>query len=164
MKNIEPKSKYGRNCGMALVRIKAVTFIVDATRDSSWPNWARSWPGHWQVSWSGCFNDLEAVLDQTSCFLQTIAINITLLRIHWLTQSWNSEQHFLQLETSQDLSYTNSIWFDGWRALIDVNHNRAPSIIIGFHNPSWCENGLSLSITIKFHHSCDGLIFLGWNK
>ena len=38
MKNIEPKSKYGRNCGMALVRIKAVTFIVDATRDSSWPN------------------------------------------------------------------------------------------------------------------------------
>ena len=53
MKNIEPKSKYGRNCGMALVRIKAVTFIVDATRDSSLPNLSSfmAWPLTSQLEW-----------------------------------------------------------------------------------------------------------------
>jgi len=52
MKNIEPKSKYGRNCGMELVRIKAVAFI-DATRDSSWPNSSSfmAWPLISQLEW-----------------------------------------------------------------------------------------------------------------
>jgi len=149
---------------VAWYRSGAVTFIVDTTRDSSSPNSSSSmiWLLKSQLGVDASM-DFKPVIDQTSCFSQTVIINITPLRIHWLAQSWNSEQHFLQLETSWNLSSTTSIWFDEWRALNNVSHSRAPSIIISFHHPSRCENGLSFLTTIRFHHDCDALIFLGWN-
>jgi len=99
------------------------------------PRWVRAcpWSGFEKSVRSGCFNGSQSC-DRSDILPQTIVINITPLRIHWLTQSWHSEQHFLQLETSRNLSSTTSIWFDGWRALSNVSHSGAPSIIISFYH------------------------------
>jgi len=61
----------------------------------------RYYPGHLLVEFEivhglGAENLVEsggfkAVIDQTSCFSHTIVINITPLRVHWFTQSWNFE-------------------------------------------------------------------------